>query len=203
MGKKVLWVHSSCKVFDDSLSTQVGYHLFTKLREQLEANGEEIELMERDTTYLPHIDGATLTAAYSDPEEYEATLSHTLVQEVKTADYILISLPMYNFSIPSSLKAWIDHIVIKNQTFGYVDGKPSALVAHKPCVINIASGGAYAANSPYDQITKYLTMVLGFIGILHPTILWSSGTGQKPLEENFAATKEHVTPESVMKMFEL
>ncbi len=115
-----------------------------------------------------------------------------MVAEILAADHILIATPVYNYNVPASLKAWVDHIVRKGMTLGY-DGK--GLVTGKSATVLIASGGIYTEGSPIrdrDVATQYLRLILSVIGITDVTVV--AGGGAKAVDmrettmEGFIAT---------------
>jgi FMN-dependent NADH-azoreductase len=81
------------------------------------------------------------------------------------SDVIVVGAPMYNFSIPSQLKAWIDRIAVAGKTFRYGPNGPEGLAKGKKVVIASARGGAYGENSPYDFQESYLRHLFGFLGV--------------------------------------
>ncbi len=91
-------------------------------------------------------------------------LSDTLIAELKTADVILIGMPMYNFGMPAALKLWIDLIARPKVTFAYTQNGPIGLLEGKRAVVAVASGGV-PVDSPADFATPHLLKVLQFIGI--------------------------------------
>ena len=135
------------------------------------------ELVTRDlvATPLPHISNETITGFYTPPEQLTAdlnnalALSNTLISELRSADAVVISAPIYNFSIPSALKAWIDQITRINETFAYEDGQFSGLLPDRPVYVAYAYGaGGYGTGRPlesYDFMRPYLTLLLRFIGL--------------------------------------
>ncbi|MDJ0821664.1 MAG: NAD(P)H-dependent oxidoreductase [Paracoccaceae bacterium] len=127
---------------------------------------------------LPHIDTAWIGANGVQASERSAeqraalTLSDTLVAELQEADTLLISLPIYNFGVPSTLKAWIDHVARAGITFRYSENGPVGLLEGKRAIIAIASGGT-EVDSAIDFATPYLRHVMGFIGITDVEIVRS------------------------------
>ena len=102
-------------------------------------------------------------------------LSDELVAEILAADHILIATPVYNYNIPASLKAWVDHIVRKGLTLG-LDGK--GLVTRKKATVILASGGVYTEGSPIrdrDIAAQYLRLILNVIGIEDVTVVAGGG----------------------------
>jgi FMN-dependent NADH-azoreductase len=118
------------------------------------------------------------------PEEISVvSRSERLIAEMKSADEIVIGAPMHNFSVPSSLKAWIDHVVIAGQTFRYTaDGKPEGLLTGKRGFLVLASGGVYSHGSlaRIDHLEPYLRAVLEFIGISDLTTIRAEGLAFGP-----------------------
>ncbi len=110
-------------------------------------------------------------------------LSDTLVAELLAADHIVIATPVYNYNVPASLKAWIDHIVRKGLTLG-MDGQ--GMVKGKKATVLLASGGVYTEGSPIrdrDIATQYLRLILNVIGITDVTFLAGGGAKAVDLRE--------------------
>jgi FMN-dependent NADH-azoreductase len=140
---------------------------------------------------FPHLEEAQITSFFTPPanrtsQNLEA-LQHSdeVIREIKEADILVIGAPMYNFSIPSTLKAWIDHIVRSGITFKYDEKGPKGLVEGKKAYLAVASGGIYSegAMKPYDFVTPYLQSVLGFIGITDVTIVRAEGTSMPDIKD--------------------
>ena len=106
----------------------------------------------------------TAPDARSDAQAAELGVSDTLVQELEAADVIVIGAPIYNFSIPGVLKAWIDMVARAQVTFRYGANGPEGLLKNKKAYVVMASGGV-VMGSAMDFATPYLRHILGFIGI--------------------------------------
>ncbi|MDU8944792.1 FMN-dependent NADH-azoreductase [Ovoidimarina sediminis] len=125
---------------------------------------------------LPFIDDAWITANFTPAAQRtteqaeQLALSDTLVSELQAADTIVIGVPVYNFSIPATLKAWIDQIARAGLTFRYTADGPQGLLKGKRAIIAFASGGT-VAGSDIDFATGYLRHVLGFIGITDVSVV--------------------------------
>jgi FMN-dependent NADH-azoreductase len=137
-------------------------------------------------TGLPFVNAPWLQAYFTPAEQHSSEmqetlcLSDTLVGEILRADHIVIATPVYNYNIPASLKAWVDHIVRKGLTLGF-DGK--GLVTGKTATLLIASGGIYTESSPIrdrDIATRYLRLILEVVGITDVTTV--SGGGAKAVD---------------------
>ena len=118
----------------------------------------------------PLVDEAWITANFTPEEDLRSeqrdtlSFSDELVGELHDADVIVMGVPIYNFSIPAALKAWIDMIARARLTFRYTENGPVGLLRDKKAYIVVASGGV-AVGSPYDFATPYLRQALAFVGI--------------------------------------
>jgi FMN-dependent NADH-azoreductase len=94
--------------------------------------------------------------------------SDQLTDELLEADLLVIATPMWNFGIPSALKAWIDLVVRPGRTFQYSDGGVLGLAKNKKAILVLASGGVFSEGPwrPWDFVEPYLRQILGFIGIV-------------------------------------
>jgi FMN-dependent NADH-azoreductase len=146
-------------------------------------------IIERDLTTLslPVIDGNWVASAYT-PEQARTAeqiaalgLSDLLVRELQEADEYVLGVPMHNFSIPSTLKLWIDQVVRVGKTIAYGSGGPIGLLSGKKATLLLASGGVYAQGSALesmDFVTPYLKAVLRTLGITDVTVIAAEGTAQ-------------------------
>lgn len=125
---------------------------------------------------IPFVDEAWIEANFTPDESRSEThhaalaFSDTLVAELKEADVLVIGVPMYNFNIPASLKAWIDMIARARLTFRYTENGPKGLLENKKAYLVVATGGV-PVGSPMDFATPYLKHALGFIGITDVQII--------------------------------
>ena len=156
--------------------------------------GGPVVVRDLTKTHLPFVDlpwiGGAFTPAEKHSPEMAAAIkvSDDLIAELKAADHIVIGTPMYNFSIPAVLKAYIDLVVRLGVTF-----TPSyqGLLTGKKATILLAAGGNYAPGAPaegYNVASSYLRQILGFIGITDVTVVLAGQTtavdqGQKTLDE--------------------
>lgn len=117
---------------------------------------------------VPHLSPEMLGAMFSGSNDApELALSEQLIDELKASDVIVIEAPMYNFSIPSVLKAWIDHVARAGKTFQYSANGPEGLLKGKKTILVVASGGIYSDGpmKAFDFQETYLRGVLGFLGL--------------------------------------
>ena len=139
-------------------------------------------VIERDLSKepVPHLTAERFGAFLSKPEgrtpEQEAVLgfSDALVEELKAADVIVLGLPMYNFGVPSTLKAYFDHIARAGVTFKYTEKGPVGLLTGKKAYIFAARGGLYAG-TPLDSQTAYVRDFLRFLGIADVAFVYAEG----------------------------
>jgi len=129
---------------------------------------------------VPHLDAERFQAFSTAPGERTAEQagyaaeSDELIKELETADHVVFGLPMYNFGIPSTLKAWIDHIARAGKTFRYTEKGPLGLLADRPVTVFAARGGHYRGTE-HDTQTAYITHVLNFIGIHSIEFVYAEG----------------------------
>ena len=120
---------------------------------------------------LPHLSGA----AFARTDELEAARSAAVLEEFLAADVVVIGAPLYNFSIPSQLKAWIDRISVAGRTFRYTDQGPVGLAGGKQVIIAVARGGVYEQGSPAEFGESYLRFLFGFLGITAVSFVRAEG----------------------------
>jgi len=145
--------------------------LTAELIAALESRYDTIDVTRRDLSDgVPFVDEAWIEANFTAGEErneqQRETLAYsdTLVAELQNADVIVMGVPIYNFSIPAALKAWIDMIARARLTFRYTENGPRGMLEGKKVYVVVASGGV-AVGSDYDFATPYLRHALAFIGI--------------------------------------
>lgn len=138
--------------------------------------GLSVTYRDLDAEPLPHLTGPVLAKA--DPAIAEAG-EHTL-QQFLDSDVIVVGAPMYNFSIPSTLKAWIDRVAIAGRTFRYTENGPEGLAKGKRLVIASGRGGIYGDNSPADFQEAYLRQLFGFLGVTDIEFVRAEGVAYSP-----------------------
>ncbi|MGP8304948.1 FMN-dependent NADH-azoreductase [Vibrio sp. YIC-376] len=147
------------------------YSQSNKLVEEFTKNIDQDKLTVRDLAAnpLPVLDFTVATALratedLSQEQQEVVNLSDTLIEEVKAADTLVIAAPMYNFTIPTQLKNWIDLIARAGVTFKYTETGVQGLIEGKKAIVVTTRGGIHK-DAPTDIITPYLRTVLGFVGI--------------------------------------
>jgi FMN-dependent NADH-azoreductase len=133
-----------------------------------------------------HLNSFFTPAEKHSPELAEAVKhSDEAIAELLDADVIVIGMPMFNFSIPSSLKAWIDHIARAGKTFRYSESGPEGLVTNKKIYLAISSGAVYSEGymKQFDFTEPYLRSVLGFLGMTDVTAIRVEGVSIPGIKE--------------------
>lgn len=146
---------------------------------------------------LPHLDAQRVAAFFAQPEtrspEQQAYVeeSDALIAEIKQADQIVIGLPMYNFGIPSQLKAYFDQIARAGITFRYTESGPEGLLTGKQVYVFATRGGLYAGTA-LDTQTSYIRNFLGFLGITQVEFVYAEGLnmGEADKEAALVAARE-------------
>lgn len=164
--------------------------LADKLAGALLSKAPHAKHVKRDlsTDPIPHLDHGTFQtffdadAAVTPSQKAGLALSDTLIGELKAADVLVIGAPMYNLSVPSTLKSWIDYVSRAGETFRFTDSGPVGLLDGKKAYIAIAQGGSFLG-TPADLQTGYLKMVLGLIGIVDIEFIYAQGLAMGPQVE--------------------
>ncbi len=161
----------------------------------------------RDLAAAPptHLSGALLQALRAtegvDPAlQSDVTLTDELLHEFMAADVIIVGAPMYNFSVPSTLKAWIDRIAQAGKTFRYTASGPEGLAGGKRVVIISTRGSmieGHAAQLALDHQEAYLRTVFGFLGITDISVVRAEGIGLGPEARQTALDAAHLAVESL------
>lgn len=138
---------------------------------------------------LPHLSGRSLTGA----DELEAARSAAVLEEFLGADVVVVGAPLYNFSIPSQLKAWIDRITVAGRTFRYTDKGAEGLARGKRVIIAVARGGVYAPGAPSEFGESYLRFLFGFLGIDTVTFVRAEGLALSPERREAGLRAAHAT----------
>jgi FMN-dependent NADH-azoreductase len=175
---KLLHIDSSI-LGDNSASRQ----LSKAVVEAIQAVTPGAELITRDlaTDALSHFSAATLVAAGTPAElrdaaqKHEADLNASTLAEFIAADTVVIGAPMYNFSIPTQLKAWIDRICVAGQTFRYTEAGPEGLCGGKKVIIVSTAGGIHSGQPSGVAHDDYLKLLFGFIGVTDVEFIRAEG----------------------------
>jgi FMN-dependent NADH-azoreductase len=189
---KLLHIDSSV-LGPSSVSRQVSAAIVDRLREATAG----LDIIYRDLTLTPlaHLSGLHLSAPQGTlPEadlQQDLATGQAVMEEFLDADIVVLGAPMYNFTIPSQLKAWIDRIVVAGKTFKYGPGGPEGLAGGKRVIIAISRGGFYGAGTPAavgEHLETYLRWVFGFIGVANPEFISADGVQVGPEHREKALT---------------
>ncbi len=163
-----------------SVSRQVSAAIVDRLRKA----APSLEITYRDLTLTPlaHLTGSHLAAGQGAPAEAslreDIAAGQAVLSEFLAADIVVLGAPMYNFTIPSQLKAWIDRILVAGKTFKYGAQGVEGLVGNKRVIVAISRGGFYGAGTPAavgEHLETYLRWVFGFIGVTNPEFISADG----------------------------
>lgn len=178
----------------DSLSSSLACRYIGQRRREQPAG----RVVERDLAAepVPHLTAERFAAFGKAPGERSAeeaawvAESDALIAELKAADEIVVALPMYNFGIPSSLKAWIDHVARAGETFRYTESGPVGLVEASRAVVFATRGGRYQGTA-LDTQTGYMETFFSFIGVDDVQFVYAEGTAMG--EESLNAAIEQAS----------
>lgn len=186
----ILQINTSARS-EGSQSTRLASRMVERLKEQQ----PQAELKVRDLAVTPHpvLDEAALNALFTPAEQRTAeqaarvALDDALIAEVQAADVLVIGVPMYNFTISSQLKNWVDAIARAKVTFQYTESGPEGLLKGKTVYVALTRGGFYRDTEGDTQV-PYLKMVLGFLGMTDVRFVYAEGLGMGPeaVEKAFA-----------------
>jgi FMN-dependent NADH-azoreductase len=181
---KLLHIDSSV-LGPHSVSRQVSAAIVERLRKAT----PNLDIVYRDLTSTPlaHLSGSHLAAgqgAAPDPSlSQDLAAGQAVLTEFLAADIVVLGAPMYNFTIPSQLKAWIDRIVVAGKTFKYGAQGAEGLAGNKRVILAISRGGFYGAGTPAavgEHLETYLRFVFGFIGVKNPEFIFADGVQVGP-----------------------
>ena len=191
--KNLLQINSS--IFSSGgQSSRLAEHFVSAWRE---ANpGATVTVRDLATEPVPHLDAARFGAFIAKPEERTAEQQRTtnysdaLIAELKAADVIVLGLPLYNFGLPSTLKAYFDHIGRAGHTFKYTEKGPVGLLSGKKAYVFAARGGLYKG-TPRDTQTAYVRDFLSFIGISDVEFVYAEGLAISDASKHASLVRAH------------
>ncbi len=176
---KLLHIDSSV-LGPHSVSRQVSAAITDRLRKA--TPGLEIVYRDLSSTPLAHLSGSHLAAAQGAAPDAalrdDLAAGQAVLDEFLAADIIVLGAPMYNFTIPSQLKAWIDRILVAGKTFKYGAQGAEGLAGNKRVIVAISRGGFYGPGTPAavgEHLETYLRWVFGFVGIQNPEFISADG----------------------------
>lgn len=164
--------------------------------------GTQVEHLDLASAVVPHLGADALgfrtgQAAATDAQRRENALSEALVSQFLAADVVVIGAPLYNFTIPTQLKAWIDRIAQAGRTFTYTDKGAVGLAGGKTVIVGLSRGGVYSTSEggrAMEHQETYLQTVLGFFGITDVRFVRAEGVamGPEPKAKALAAAEAEI-----------
>ena len=204
--KNILFVQSSPRG-SESFSQQVAYSLVNDLK----AHHPDAKVLVRDLAAnppphvgLPFITGMYAPPEHRTPEQAKAiALSDALIDELFAADTVVIAVPMHNFTLPSTLKAWIDHVARAGRTFNFGANGPEGLLKGKRVILVLARGGVYSSGptKPLDYQEPYLRAVLGFLGITDVSAVHIEGAANRAIGPEKAIATATAQSKQILAQF--
>lgn len=191
--KRILHLISSVQG-NQSYSIKLGHAIIEKIQDKYP--GSEVEELNLVDVEIPHLNPAVLRTFFipgdqlTIEEKESIRFSDEVVKQLLAADIIVIGAPLYNFTIPSSLKAWIDHITRAGVTFGYGENGPIGKVTGKKVYVAMSSGGIFSEGpgKANDFVAPYLKSFLGFLGMTDLTVFRAEGL-KVPVVKEYAMDK--------------
>ena len=166
--------------------------------ERLKGANPDLQVTYHDLAAKPisHLSGAYLAGQSSDVQHDQAlqedlALGGKVLEEFLAADIVVIGVALYNFTVPSQLKAWIDRVLVAGKTFRYTAQGAEGLAGGKRLVLTVARGGFYGHGTPhasFEHAESYLRTAFGFIGITNPDVIVAEGIAIGP-EQREASLK--------------
>jgi FMN-dependent NADH-azoreductase len=150
--------------------------------------GTQVQHLDLATDVVPHLGADALgfrtgQAAATEAQRQENALSEALVSQFLAADVVVIGAPLYNFTIPTQLKAWIDRVAQAGRTFTYTEQGPKGLAGGKTVIVALTRGGVYSTSEggrAMEHQESYLQTVFGFFGITDVRFVRAEGVGMGP-----------------------
>ena len=156
--------------------------------------GLSVTYRDLDREPLPHLSAGSLAQA----DATEAARAERAIAELEAADVLVLGAPMYNFSIPSTIKAWIDRIAIAGRSFRYTEqGTPEGLLTGKRAILVLAQGGVHAEHAPSEHHESYLKWMLAFLGITDVEVVRAQGLAMGQETRERAMASAHASLEQV------
>ncbi len=194
--KKLLQIHAS--IHSDNGQSSL---LANRFVEGWRKANPGLEIVVRDLARdpVPHLDAARFGAFLAKPGEHTPEqaravgYSDVLIQELKDADIVVLGLPMYNFGVPSTLKAYFDHVARAGVTFRYTEKGPVGLLTGKRVLVFATRGGLYAG-TPKDTQTTYVRDFFSFLGIDDVQFVYAEGLAISPdsKEQSLGTAHAHI-----------
>ena len=167
---------------DQSATRSLGAAVVQGFRDAV--HGLQVTYRDLAAEPLPHLSAATLART----DATDAARSERAIEQLFATDVLVLGAPMYNFSIPSTLKAWIDRVAVAGRTFRYTAEGPEGLVKGKRVILVLAQGGVHAEHGPSEHHESYLKWMLGFLGMTDIEVVRAQGLAMGPEAREAALT---------------
>lgn len=193
--KNILVLNSSLNS-DKGNSNKLTNTFVENVQQSKEVNINTVDLAAAELSHLSIEEMASWQTPPDERTEKQntlAALSDNYVEQLMSADVVVLGMPMYNFGVPSVFKAWIDRVARAGVTFKYTETGPVGLLGNKKVVVLAARGGKYAG-TPKDTQTQYLKDVLGFIGLENVEFVYAEGLamGEQSYNDAFLHANEKI-----------
>ena len=177
---KLLHIDSSI-LGDNSVSRAISAAAVARLRAVHE--GVEVEYRDLAASPISHLSGAYLAGQRADVQHDQAmqedlSLGGAALADFLAADIVVVGAPMYNFTIPSQLKSWVDRVLVAGKTFHYTETGPQGLAGGKRVILALSRGGFYgpgAPAAPFEHQESYLRAAFGFMGLPEIEVIRAEG----------------------------
>ncbi|MFK8029351.1 MAG: FMN-dependent NADH-azoreductase [Gammaproteobacteria bacterium] len=199
--KRLTLVHTSLNGTKSLSSSLAKEYASTWKTQHSDSMVTEIEFA---TTPIPHLTAETFGAFVTPPEERSAEQrdlvapSDKLIEQLKASDELVLAVPMYNFGVPSQLRAYFDHIARAGTTFRYTPNGPEGLVELEKVTVIATRGGRYAGTE-LDTQTTYLTNFFNFIGVSNIDFIYAEGTamGEESLTSSINEARRSINATAI------
>jgi FMN-dependent NADH-azoreductase len=191
---RLLQINSS--LFGDNGNSSQLTHEFVQGWKRQHPDGE-VTIHDFAKEDVPHLDATRVQALFSPAEsrtaEQQAVVDYSdnLIAEIQAADVIVLGVPLYNFGVPSTLKAYFDHLARAGVTFKYTETGPIGLLDNKPVYI-IATRGGVHKGQPSDTQSQFLTNFLGFLGLTDVHFIYAEGLNMGQKDQAFVQAKTEI-----------
>ncbi len=185
---------------DAGQSSQLADNFIARVKQAIPGTKVVVRNLAADP--IPHLTAERFTAFLSKPEQRSAEqqsvldFSDALIAELEAADTIVMGLPMYNFGVPSTLKAYFDHIARAGKTFHYTEKGPVGLLTGKKAIIFAARGGLYQG-TPRDTETSYVRDFLAFLGITDVEFVYAEGLAMGDAKKQVALAEARIASDRI------
>ncbi|KPL67922.1 FMN-dependent NADH-azoreductase [Erythrobacter sp. SG61-1L] len=162
--------------------------------------GAEVSVLDLESNPLPHLTNVTTGAIRMPAEAHTPEMAaafpaeRAVLDQFLASDVVVIGAPMYNFTIPSSLKAWLDRLGVPGVTFSYSEAGPQGLAGGRRVIVASSRGGEYGFDGPMEHQETYLRDMFGFIGVDNVEFIRADkiGYGPEVRAASIAAAKEEI-----------